>query len=319
MLLVAERLAGVTATFADLIGNERLLGRVLVDDTAPTLGTRLSRWTLAQRRSAIRAFVTLMRPELVRLLGEEPHQYLDRALRSVAERVGTGYRLTGGTPRRRGGRAPTASQVSDVLDAVGRAPGYAGLHNRAFFQILAETGARINALRALDGVDCVEMPNGRLRVFLHEKGKAEPREVEVGRVAADALREYARAFNYHAAVRQWSVRVRLGEAGPVWRNSARCRWSYDDILATLRAGCLAAEVPPFTPHDLRRAFATDAASVLPRHTVARAGGWQGLERLDDHYVQPRGSAIREKLSRTEHTSRGTESEAGATDESTVAL
>ena len=181
-------------------------------------------------------------------------------------------------------------------------PGYLGARNRAFFLILAETGARVNALRRLDGTDCVEMPNGRLRIFLHEKGKAEPREIELSRDAASALRAYAEAFNYHAAVRRWRVRVRLGEPGPVWRNSPRGCWSYDDILATLRAGCSAAEVPPFTPHALRRAFATDAASVLPRHTVAQAGGWKGLERLDDHYVQPRGATIREKLDRLERGS-----------------
>ena len=113
-----------------------------------------------------------------------------------------------------------------------------------------------------------------------------------------ALHAYAEAFNYHAAVRRWTVRVRLREPGIVWRNSPRGCWSYDDILATLRAGCSAADVPAFTPHALRRAFATDAASILPRHTVAQAGGWKGLERLDDHYVQPRGATIHEKLSRT---------------------
>ena len=31
--------------------------------------------------------------------------------------------------------------------------------------------------------------------------------------------------------------------------------------------------------------------------LAQAGGWQGLERLDDPYVQPRGATIREKLGR----------------------
>jgi hypothetical protein len=97
------------------------------------------------------------------------------------------------------------------------------------------------------------------------------------------------------------VRIWLGEPGPVWRNSARGCWSYDDILATLRAGCIAAEVPPFAPHALRREFATDAASVLPRHTVAQAGGWKGLERLDDHYVQPRSVTIHGKLSRLEQS------------------
>jgi integrase len=319
MLMVAARLAGRVVTCADLMRDEHLLGQVLVDDTAPTLGTRLSRWTLAQRRSAFRSFVTLMRPELKSLLGEEPHERLDRALRRVAERVGTGYRLTGGAPRRRGGRAPSEPQIRDVLDAMAHAPGYRGLRNRAFVQILTATGARVNALRELDGADCFEMPNGRLRIFLHEKGKAEPREVELSREAAGAVRAYAEAFNYHAAVRRWDARARLGEPGPVWRNSSRGCWSYADILATLRAGCVMAEVPPFTPHALRRAFASDAASVLPRHTVAQAGGWQGLERLDDHYVQPRDATIREKLSRSARRSDQGEAAQDGVHEPTPAL
>jgi len=251
MLTTAARLTGQTTTCADLVQDEKLLGLVLVDETAPTLGTRLSKWTLAQRRSAIRDFVTLMRQELVALLGEEPHARLDRALRAVAERVGSGYRLAGGAPRRRGGRAPSTDQSRDVLKALGRAPGFMGNCNRAFFLILAETGARVNALRQLDGADCVEMPSGRLRVFLHEKGKAEAREIELSHDAAGALRSYAETFNYLATIRRWRVRVHLGEQGPVWRNSPRGCWSYDDILATLQAACLAAEVPAFTPHALR--------------------------------------------------------------------
>ena len=187
MLMLAARQAGRTISCADLFQDEALLGRVLVDEVAPTLGTRVSKWTLAQRRSAARDFVKLMRPELLPLLGEEPHDRLDRALRGVAERVGAGYRLSGGAPRRRGGRVPTSGQIRDVLDAVGTAPGYLGIRNRAFFQILAETGARINALRQLDGADCVEMPNGRLRIFLHEKGKGEPREIELSHDAADGV------------------------------------------------------------------------------------------------------------------------------------
>ena len=299
ILLIAERLTGRALTCAELFQDPGILGRALVDDTAPTRGPRLSKWTLAQRRSAIRSFATLMRSELLPLLGEEPNVRLDRALQAVADRVGAGYRLTGGAPRRRGGRAPSAGQIRDVLDAVARGPGYLGARNRAFFTILSETGARVNALRTLDGADCVEMPSGRLRVFLHEKGKAEPREVELSRAATETLRAYAEAFNYLAATKRWGVRILIGKPGPVWRNSPRGRWSYGDILATLRDGCSAAEVPGFTPHALRRAFATDAATMLPRHTVAQAGGWQGLERLDDHYVQPRAGTIREKLSRAE--------------------
>ena len=106
-LTIASRLAGRAVTCVDLFQDERLLGRALVDDTAPTLGHQLSKWTLAPRRSALRSFAKLMRPELLTLLGVDPHDRLDRALRAVAERVGGGYRLTGGAPRRRGGTAPS--------------------------------------------------------------------------------------------------------------------------------------------------------------------------------------------------------------------
>ena len=297
VLKSATRLGGQPISYAELLRDEMLLGQALVDDVAATTHAQLSRWTLAQRRSAIRSFAALMRPELLELLGEEPRTVVDRALRRVADRVGSGYRLSGGAARRRGGRAPSASQIRAVVDAVTAAPGYRGARNRAFFTILAEAGCRVNALRALDGSDCFLMPSGRLRVFLHEKGKAEPREVELSQAAADSLRAYADAFNHLAAVRQHGVRVRIGEQGPVWRNSERGSWPYKDILATLRRGCVAAEVAPFSPHAIRRAFATDAASVLPRHVVAHAGGWKGLERLDDHYVQARNTTIWEKLGR----------------------
>lgn len=318
-LQVTSRLAGRTISAADLFQDEVLLGRALVDDAAPTRGTRLSKWTLAQRRSAVRSFAALMRPELLALLGEEPNDRLDRALRAVAERVGAGYRLTGGAPRRRGGWVPSARQIRAVLDAVGDAPGYIGSRNRAFFTILAETGARVNALRGLDGSNCFEMPSGRLRIFLHEKGKTEPREVELSRDASDMMRSYARAFNYLAAVRRWGVRIRFGVPGGIWCNSSRGCWAYRDILTTLRAACSAAEVPELTPHALRRAFATDAASVLPRHTVAQAGGWKGLERLDDHYVLPRDEAIRKKLIQAERRATRTTMDHGELRETALTL
>ena len=203
-------------TCADLIPDADLLGRALLDDTAPTLGRQVSRWTLAQRCSAIRDFVTLMRPELVDLLSEDPHLHLDLSLRAVAERVGAGHRLNGGAPRQRGGRAPSAAQICAVPDAVGQAPGYLGLRNRAFFTILAETGSRVNALRALDGTDCVEMPNGRLRLFRHEKGKGEPREVELSHAEAEGCdRTLGRSTTTapYADGRRVSASVSKGQSG----------------------------------------------------------------------------------------------------------
>lgn len=319
ILRAAHRLAGRSVSMTALFRDEALLGRAIVDDSVSSRRQPLSRWTLAQRRSAVRSFARLVRPELSSLLSEDPHQVLDRALRGVAERVGGGYRLPGGAPRRRGGYVPTSAEVRNVVDVVGREPGFAGPRNRAFFSILSATGSRVNALRLLDGADCLTMPNGRWRLYLHEKGKAEPREVELDREAVHALQDYANAFNAHAARRGWRARVRVGEPGFVWRNSPRGRWGYTHVLSTLATGCTTAEVTPFSPHALRRAFATDAATVLPRHVVAQAGGWKGLERLDDHYVRPREPTIWRKLTGNTQISPATETERNQVDAPTLAL
>jgi integrase len=271
-----------------------LLGRALVDDTSTT-GRRLSKWTLAQRRSAIRSFANLMRPELLALLEEEPAPVVDRALRLVAERIGGGYRLTGGAPRRRGGYAPNSEDINAVLLSLGNAPGFTGLRNRAFFAILASTGCRVNALLRLDGTECLLLPNGRLRLYLHEKGKGERREVELSRNAVQDLYDYMAALNQIGANRLRGTRVQIGEPGTVWRNARGDRWGYGAVLEALKDGCLKTGVPAFTPHALRRSFATDAASRLPRHVVAQAGGWRGLDRLDDHYVQAREPTIWDKM------------------------
>lgn len=319
VLRAASRLAGVRVALPELFRDEALLGRAIVDDVAADGRAKLSRWTLAQRRSAVRSVASMMRPELLPLLGEEPGRVVDRALRGAAERVGAGYRLTGGTPRRRGGFAPSRDQVAALLVAVGRAPGYEGPRNRAFLGILAGTGSRVNALRLLDGADCLVLPNGRLRVYLHEKGKSERREVELSAEAARDLQAYAQAFNRHAAARGCTGRVRLGEPGAVWRNADGRRWGYGAVVELLRAGCVAAGIPPCGPHALRRAFATEAASRLPRHVVAQAGGWQGIERLDEHYVQPRDATIWEKLSGPRDQAHGTDDRARPTDAPVVVL
>ena len=291
----AGRLSGCPVTMTELFRNATLLGRALVDDVGSGDGHQLSRWTLAQRRSAVRSFAHIMRPELLPLLGEEPRPVVERALRKVAERVGSGYRLSGGTPRGRGGSAPSREEVSALVEAVGRAPGFEGVRNQAFFGILAATGSRVSALRMLDGGDCVVLPDGRLRLFLHAKGKRERREVELGSAAASNLLAYVDVFNRHAAACGWAGRIRLGESGTVWRSATGRRWGYKAVLETLHRGCAAGGLRAFSPHALRRAFATDAASRLPRHIVAQAGGWKGLDRLDDHYVQARTETIWQKL------------------------
>jgi integrase len=295
ILRIAERLRGEAVTLAETFRDQHLLGQTLTYDLAPVRGHRISKWTLAQRRSAARSFVSLMMPEFSSLLDCDPHVRIDDALQSAAERVGTGFRLTGGQPRRRGGEVPTSDEVRAVIKAASRVPGFRGIRNEAFLLILASTGTHVNALRNLDGCDCVEMPSGRLRFYVHDKGKLEPRELELSFELSEALRSYIGSYNWRAAGRRWRARIQIGKPGPIWRNSSRGCWSYDSARKMFHDACNAAGVAPFTPHALRRAFATDVTSMLPRHVVALAGGWQGLERMDDHYIRPHQREIWRKL------------------------
>jgi site-specific recombinase XerC len=289
-LLAAARGLTLTALFQ----NSRALGRALVDDRAAR-GGRLSRWTLAQRRAALRSFARLVAPELRPVLSVEPEEVVIMALRSVAERIGGGFRLSGGTPRRRGGHAPIASEVAAIIAAAGTLPGFQGRRNRAFFTLLAETGSRVNALREIDGQAIHELPGGRLRLFLHAKGCRERREIEVSARSGQLLREYVGTFNGLAAYSRRLERIGIGVPGPFWRSTWRHQWSYANVARTFEWACSVSGAHAYSLHSLRRAFASDAASSLPRHVVAQAGGWQGLERLDNHYVQPRATAIAQKL------------------------
>ncbi len=153
----------------------------------------------------------------------------------------------------------------------------------------------MNALRELRGDDFVALPNGRLRLMLHAKGRKERREVEPSVQAAEMLLDYIETFNREAVVEGSRERIAVGEAGPVWRGSWRGQWAYQGVAQTFERACVAAGAHAYRLHSLRRAFATDAESQLPRFVVARAGGWQGLDRLDNHYIRPRGQAIRRKL------------------------
>jgi integrase len=278
----------------DLFADTALLGQALIDDRA-SRGDTLSRWTLAQRRSAVRSFARLMAPELRPVLGAEPERIVIRALRGAAERVGGGYRLSGGTPRRRGGRAPTAEEVQGIIAAAASAGGFLGRRNRAFLTLLYETGSRVNALREIQGTDLVELPDGRVRLFLHAKGRRERREVEVSANSARLLHQYVDTFNGRAAYAGRPERIGIGERGPFWRSTWWQSWAYANVAKVFERACLASGKHAYSLHALRRAFASDAASHLPRQVVAAAGGWQGLRRMDNHYVQTDMATIARKL------------------------
>lgn len=78
ILRAANRLSNSTNNMEDLFRDTALMGSALVDDGS-VAGSQLSKWTLAQRRSALRSFASLMRPELRVILADEPLDLVDQA------------------------------------------------------------------------------------------------------------------------------------------------------------------------------------------------------------------------------------------------
>ena len=298
MLACASAETGRRVVILDLFANPELLGRMLVSDRLAN-GRVCSTSTIAHRRTAIRSVASLVRPELHEALGRDPHAVIREALRSVAERRGSGYRIPGGTPRTRGGPTPTRDEVQAILAAMGRtARAGLGLRDRAFATLLGSTAARVTALRTLDAADCHVLPDDRVRVLLHQKNGRARHEVELDqRVAPGA-----------AAVR---VRVQRDDAGRGTPRSHRPRapgtglanWSAARRCRTGRCG------PPSAAPAASRGHAGLHAARLPPGVGDRGGrgccpagrprsrgGWRGTARFDASYVTPRRKAVWTKLS-----------------------
>ncbi len=295
MLACASAETGRRVGIPDLFANPELLGRMLVSDRCAS-GRVCSKSTIAHRRTAIRSVATILRPELQTALGRDPHEIIRDALRRVAERRGGGYRITAGTPRRRGGPTPRPEELRAIITAMGRAEGWLGLRDRAFATLLARTASRGHALRTLDGTDCHVLPDDRVRVLLHQKNGRERHEVELDRESCQALRLYVFGFNETMRTAGRPDRIALGQPGPVWRTERGAQLPDKTMRAALRHACRLAGTPDYTPHAFRRAWATGAAAVLPRWEAVLGGGWRGTERFDASYVTPSRAAVWTKLS-----------------------
>ena len=148
VLRVAKAARGEPLTLGELFALPDLLGLALTNERNPD-GARISKSTLAHRGTAMRSVATLLYVELAGAIGRDRHAVLDQALRGAAERVGGGFRIAGGSPRRHGGPTPGMAEITAIIEAVGEPEGWLGLRNRAFLTILAATGLRVNALRAI--------------------------------------------------------------------------------------------------------------------------------------------------------------------------
>jgi integrase len=294
MLALAAAIAGRRVAILDLFRDETLLGQVLVSDRFAD-GRMCSKSTMAHRRTEARSLATILKPELRTYLGRDPHDVIRDALRTFAERRGGGYRITGGTPRSRGGPTPTKPELQGIVSAIGQGTGWVGLRDRAIAALLAGTASRVTAMLTLDGADCHVLPGDRVRLLLHQKNGRERHEVELDQASATALRLYVAAYNDAMQCAGRQHRITLGAPGSIWRTERGTRMPAQSFRDALKRACEMAGTRNYTPHAFRRAWATSASEVLPRWEGALGGGWHGTERFDASYVTPTRTAAWQKL------------------------
>ena len=292
VLWVAQQLDGRPVTLIELFRDEALLGRTLASDLGRG-GRQRSRWTIAHHRTAIRAAATQIRPELIELLRENPHDVIRRALRGAATPIGTGFRLGGGVPRARGGIVPTAAEVREIIRALGEGGDWRAARDQALGLFLAGTASRITAARTLNAADCHAMKDGSIRVIVQQKSHRDPREVELGDDEAMALRRYIHEAN-RARI---GPPIALGSKGPLWRGEQGGVLPDAAFRTSLRLACHRAGTPNYTPHAFRRFWATQASLRLPRWDAALGGGWSGTGQFDAHYAQPSRADVWTRLGR----------------------
>ena len=218
ILDLASNLAGRSVGLLELLQNEPLLGQTLATATTADGSREISAWLAAQRRSVLRSFTQLMEPELGLEGIADAGDALVRALRSVAEPVGTGYRLPGGKPRERGGPTPSMEELAAIQDELGRKPGWRGARNEIILSLMARRGVRVGGLLGLDGASAYSLPDGHLRFLLRAKSKREPYELAVPGSLIEPLARYVETFNAWAQASGLPDRIGFGTPGRFWRN-----------------------------------------------------------------------------------------------------
>lgn len=175
--------------------------------------------------------------------------------------------------------------MNALLEAAGREAGWDGERDRALFEVLFYTGARVNAIRCLDGSAIRREPDGSARMLIRAKHPKDSGEFLIPVDVVRLIDRYARTFNLWARARGSPSRIGIGVHGPLWCSPRGNVMPYEEVGRRLTAACVVAGVARITPHALRHAFATLATEGNPRFTVAAAGGWAGPRLMDDHYVR----------------------------------
>jgi integrase len=294
---LASNLAGHTVGILEILRDESLLGQTLASATTADGRRTISDWVVANRRSGLRSFIDLMEPELRREGLPDAGEAMTRALRSVAEPVGTGYRLPGGRPRGRGGPTPSPEEISAIQDELSRKPGWRGIRNEIILSLMIRRGLRVGGLLSLDGANVFRLPDGRIRCSLRAKSKREPYELAVPEELTELLPRYIAQFNAWAKASGLADRIGIGIAGRFWRSDLAHPLTYQAWTKELNQACSSVALPVYSSHAFRRAFATTMTATLPRTIVATAGNWSSTRLMDDHYVQPSLKRLRPQLAK----------------------
>ena len=250
-----ERAHGSEPPLIEVVSSAEVLGRILGCDRSLRTGRQLAVGTIKGVRLAFRALIAACPPPpgwtrdgLREVLGEA---------RAATEET-VGLRRVVAVGHRRppaAAHAPSAEQIAAVQRVLS-ATGQRGSLVAQFLGFLYASGNRPGAVLALRRLDLVELPDGTLWAYMHEKSRNDRRPVYV-RPAQAALALAWRALGPEAWL--WVAEGRPLTPGVV--------------SEAITSACADADVPRFTPVDLRRAFARDLVPYLGLGGTQRAGGW----------------------------------------------
>lgn len=182
-------------------------------------------------------------------------------------------------PRPKPLRTLTPDEVAHVLQSIDTGPDL-GVRDLSIITLMLDTGLRSSELCRL-AVENVDLERRELSVVI--KGGDWSRRI-FGAYAGECLRSWLAVRSRHAMPDANQVYVSIGGTIP---GRGLSRGGLRVIMASIarRAG-----VKRFSPHALRRTFATIAIqSGAPTRLVQIAGGWKDLEMVERYtqYLNPK--------------------------------
>lgn len=283
----AQRYLGRPLKGLEELYDEELMAAIVADDRyLDGSGGQLRRYTLCHRRVALGAYLRAI--GLPGRTFEEARAIMDRALRRAARRRGYRYIIGVGRPEPPDHYRPPPEDVARFLTvAVHWHQAYAGPRLAAAASLSLWHGLRAVSVRAIDGGD-FRWHRGSLFLKVKEKavkGKRESQEIELRPQVVAFLLRYAASFNARQSARGRRDRIGVGVPGPFLRTFKGHPWKYDDFLKACYRCCDAAGVPRFSPHGLRRLYASRIAALLSVHEAPLAGVWKDEAVFLRHYAR----------------------------------